>query len=201
MVEAFPGRMLFSRVGVSKLCFLLSLAFCAFLLLLIPGLQLPLRHVEIPKPQPHSRAPGGDAGRPGQLLGLTTALHLNVGAPATGDAGATPPSRTLRSGGGDASSSAAGSGGTVAGNEQNSFQALDGEARGAGPVGSHLRDQLQLADIFIAVKTTKKYHKSRLELLVQTWVSKAKEQVGNWQWTPLSLMVPFAMPSCSTGLY
>ncbi|XP_023646450.1 beta-1,3-N-acetylglucosaminyltransferase radical fringe [Paramormyrops kingsleyae] len=168
--------MLFSRVGVSKLCFLLSLAFCAFLLLLIPGLQLPLRHVEIPKPRPHSQSPAGDAGRPGQLLGLATGLHLNIRASAAGDTGATPPSRTLRSGEADSSSSAVGSGGTFARNGQNSLQALDGDARRAGPVRSHLRDQLQLGDIFIAVKTTKKYHKSRLDLLFQTWVSKAKEQ-------------------------
>uniref|UniRef100_A0A3Q3JD23 O-fucosylpeptide 3-beta-N-acetylglucosaminyltransferase n=1 Tax=Monopterus albus TaxID=43700 RepID=A0A3Q3JD23_MONAL len=38
------------------------------------------------------------------------------------------------------------------------------------------RDSLDLKDIFIAVKTTRKYHKTRLELLIQTWVSKAKEQ-------------------------
>ncbi|XP_069809794.1 beta-1,3-N-acetylglucosaminyltransferase radical fringe [Dendropsophus ebraccatus] len=35
---------------------------------------------------------------------------------------------------------------------------------------------LQIGDIFIAVKTTRKYHKSRLDLLLKTWISKAKEQ-------------------------
>lgn len=43
--------------------------------------------------------------------------------------------------------------------------------------GSRSRDPLELKDIFIAVKTTRKYHKSRLELLIQTWVSQAKDQV------------------------
>ncbi|XP_055085807.1 LOW QUALITY PROTEIN: beta-1,3-N-acetylglucosaminyltransferase radical fringe [Periophthalmus magnuspinnatus] len=33
-----------------------------------------------------------------------------------------------------------------------------------------------IEDVFIAVKTTRKYHKSRLELLSRTWVSKAKRQ-------------------------
>lgn len=46
--------------------------------------------------------------------------------------------------------------------------------------GFKSRDLLDLKDIFIAVKTTRKYHKSRMELLVQTWVSQAKEQVRRW---------------------
>jgi len=46
---------------------------------------------------------------------------------------------------------------------------------------SHTRSKdssLDLRDVFIAVKTTRKYHQSRLQLLAQTWVSRAKEQVG-----------------------
>ncbi|NXP11165.1 MFNG acetylglucosaminyltransferase, partial [Thinocorus orbignyianus] len=35
---------------------------------------------------------------------------------------------------------------------------------------------LTLGDIFIAVKTTKRFHQSRLELLLDTWISQAKEQ-------------------------
>lgn len=46
-------------------------------------------------------------------------------------------------------------------------------------LNSRSKEPLGLKDIFIAVKTTRKYHKSRLELLFQTWVSKAKEQVGH----------------------
>lgn len=48
---------------------------------------------------------------------------------------------------------------------------------GANFLSSRSREPLGPKDIFIAVKTTRKYHKSRLELLFQTWVSKAKEQV------------------------
>lgn len=38
------------------------------------------------------------------------------------------------------------------------------------------REPLSIEDVFIAVKTTRKYHKSRLELLIQTWISQAKAQ-------------------------
>lgn len=50
---------------------------------------------------------------------------------------------------------------------------------GAEILSSQSKEPLGLKDIFIAVKTTRKYHKSRLELLFQTWVSQAKEQVGH----------------------
>ncbi|XP_063817307.1 beta-1,3-N-acetylglucosaminyltransferase radical fringe [Pseudophryne corroboree] len=40
----------------------------------------------------------------------------------------------------------------------------------------HVKQPLQIEDLFIAVKTTKKYHKSRLDVLLQTWISQAKEQ-------------------------
>lgn len=46
-------------------------------------------------------------------------------------------------------------------------------------LSSRSKEPLGLKDIFIAVKTTRKYHKSRLELLFQTWVSEAMEQVGH----------------------
>ncbi|XP_077107519.1 beta-1,3-N-acetylglucosaminyltransferase radical fringe [Ranitomeya variabilis] len=39
-----------------------------------------------------------------------------------------------------------------------------------------LQEPLHLKDLFIAVKTTRKYHRRRLELLLQTWISQAKEQ-------------------------
>ncbi|MGH0126081.1 UNVERIFIED_CONTAM: hypothetical protein FKN15_016296 [Acipenser sinensis] len=39
-----------------------------------------------------------------------------------------------------------------------------------------VKEPLKQGDIFIAVKTTRKYHKSRLDLLFQTWISRAKEE-------------------------
>lgn len=53
------------------------------------------------------------------------------------------------------------------------------DAADAEFLSSRSNEPLGLKDVFIAVKTTRKYHKSRLELLLQTWVSKAKEQVGH----------------------
>uniref|UniRef100_A0A673V948 O-fucosylpeptide 3-beta-N-acetylglucosaminyltransferase n=1 Tax=Suricata suricatta TaxID=37032 RepID=A0A673V948_SURSU len=42
---------------------------------------------------------------------------------------------------------------------------------------SPLSPELQLQDVFIAVKTTRTFHHSRLELLLDTWVSRTREQV------------------------
>lgn len=39
---------------------------------------------------------------------------------------------------------------------------------------------IDLDDIFISIKTTKKYHDSRLKMLVKTWFQLAKEQVINF---------------------
>ncbi|XP_043570651.1 beta-1,3-N-acetylglucosaminyltransferase radical fringe-like isoform X3 [Chiloscyllium plagiosum] len=60
------------------------------------------------------------------------------------------------------------------------------DQRGPGPwekaaalpwdIAPHSRHNMQLSDIFIAVKTTRKYHKARLDLLYQTWISLVKEQ-------------------------
>lgn len=35
-------------------------------------------------------------------------------------------------------------------------------------------------DVFIAVKTTKKFHKARLELLLDTWISRNRDMVRGW---------------------
>lgn len=45
---------------------------------------------------------------------------------------------------------------------------------------SHRPPELQLRDVFIAVKTTRIFHRSRLELLLDTWVSRIREQVTSW---------------------
>uniref|UniRef100_A0A8C3T9T4 MFNG O-fucosylpeptide 3-beta-N-acetylglucosaminyltransferase n=1 Tax=Chelydra serpentina TaxID=8475 RepID=A0A8C3T9T4_CHESE len=44
------------------------------------------------------------------------------------------------------------------------------------PVSSSVRRGLELGEVFIAVKTTKRFHQTRLELLLDTWISKAKQQ-------------------------
>lgn len=40
--------------------------------------------------------------------------------------------------------------------------------------------ELQLQDVYIAVKTTRAFHHSRLDLLLDTWVSRTREQVTRW---------------------
>ncbi|XP_057243806.1 beta-1,3-N-acetylglucosaminyltransferase manic fringe isoform X2 [Malurus melanocephalus] len=44
------------------------------------------------------------------------------------------------------------------------------------PEGHRTEGNLTLGDIFIAVKTTKRFHQSRVELLLDTWISQASEQ-------------------------
>lgn len=70
-------------------------------------------------------------------------------------------------------------------------------------------EPLAPSDVFIAVKTTKKFHRARLDLLLETWISRHEEMVspvrlGKWageevpscpaggsiQWAPGCLSVP-----------
>lgn len=136
-----------ASLGVSKFCFLLSLAFCGFLLLAIPVLRPPACQVEPPKPRPQVR--------PAQTEPSSHAWFLEVSANETRLAG----ERDVTS---------------EDGNERTAVLGRDEEG---GPSGSRMLESLELKDIFIAVKTTKKYHRTRLELLIETWISKAKEQV------------------------
>lgn len=48
---------------------------------------------------------------------------------------------------------------------------------------------LTLGDIFIAVKTTKRFHQSRVELLLDTWISQASQQVSVWILTREEVLV------------
>ncbi|KAL2078439.1 hypothetical protein ACEWY4_026124 [Coilia grayii] len=154
-----------SHVGISKLCFLLSLALCAFVLLLIPTFQAPPRQGDRPppaprpQPRPHAKLPGARQGQlpPDGAHPNKTGQRVTLGtSPQTLGRGTAAKLRPLP---GDAPVPA------VAPAGQRRFS-----------LGSHSRDPLELKDIFIAIKTTKKYHKTRLELLFQTWVSQAKEQ-------------------------
>uniref|UniRef100_A0A3P9JF67 Beta-1,3-N-acetylglucosaminyltransferase n=1 Tax=Oryzias latipes TaxID=8090 RepID=A0A3P9JF67_ORYLA len=135
-----------ASVGVSKLCFLLSVVLCCLLLLLIPALQPPPQ-VDRPQPRPQVRP------------GHSRAAEVSAGAYSPGKRPS--PSKL--------------SGGSV--DEGELIRAKPTKAAKTGPFPrSRPQDKLELKDIFIAVKTTRKYHKSRLELLIQTWVSRAKEQ-------------------------
>ncbi|MED6239692.1 hypothetical protein ATANTOWER_009763 [Ataeniobius toweri] len=142
-----------ASVGVSKSCFLFSLAFCSLLLLFIPALQSPTQQLDPPQPRPqnksaparqsnHAKLPGGTIGAGG--------TNLAAGLSKTSEVQRTP----------------------VRTESPSPKRAVEVKISGSRPT-----DRLELKDIFIAVKTTRKYHRSRLELLIQTWVSQAKEQV------------------------
>lgn len=149
-------------VGVSKFCFLFSLVFCGLLLLLLPALQPPPRMMDLPQPRPQVR--------PAQ-----TGAPLHAGVPLVSRPAGEAYSATWLN-----RSSARLTKATGIDNPKSFMYSKDGAylgENGSGLPGSRSGDLLKLKDIFIAVKTTKKYHKSRLELLIQTWISKAKEQV------------------------
>ncbi|KAG9350310.1 hypothetical protein JZ751_026664 [Albula glossodonta] len=159
-----------SRVGISKLCFLLSLAFCAFLLLLIPTLQPQQRHSELPQPRPNTRTTGGRTGTASRHSSHTVAIPLQQ--PATRDSSAAPRGRTGEPKKPDTSAVRKAQSTSKRNNPPN----WSSDRYPTGPIRPHPGEKLELKDIFIAVKTTRKYHKSRLELLFQTWVSQAKKQ-------------------------
>ncbi|XP_036816627.1 beta-1,3-N-acetylglucosaminyltransferase radical fringe isoform X2 [Oncorhynchus mykiss] len=169
-----------SSMGVSKLCFLFSLALCA-LLLLIPTLQPSQHQGDLPRPRAHNKP----AWHPGRLV---VPLQADMGKVTVGrngidgdSMGQSTPRETNRTVDGDWVYTARRADTQGAGKHIDSQTGSDGDflhrtggVMGAG--GSRPRNPLELKDIFIAVKTTRKYHKSRLDLLFQTWVSKAKEQ-------------------------
>ncbi|XP_071781111.1 beta-1,3-N-acetylglucosaminyltransferase radical fringe [Centroberyx gerrardi] len=160
-----------ASVGISKLCFLCSLAFCGLLLLLIPAFQPPSRQGDLPQPRPHARparAGGGSANTLRHPGAPVVSVHAGETALATWLNGSTTETKVTRSGD-------QGPGRGTDSRKSPEGGALPG-GKGGGLAGSRSRDPLELKDIFIAVKTTRKYHKSRLELLFQTWVSRAKEQ-------------------------
>ncbi|XP_041938653.1 LOW QUALITY PROTEIN: beta-1,3-N-acetylglucosaminyltransferase radical fringe [Alosa sapidissima] len=151
-----------SHIGINKLCFLVSLALCAFLLLLIPTLQAPPRQGDRlpPPPRPHTK-PASAAGRlpsGGSARSNKTTVAHRVTLDESQQTRKESAGAEIRSLKGDAGAAAA---------------AAAAQRRYSG---SRSRDPLEPKDIFIAIKTTKKYHKTRLELLFQTWVSRAKEQ-------------------------
>lgn len=155
-------RMYTASLGVSKFCFLGSAAFCGFLLLLIPVFQPPTCPVGLPQPRPQVR--------PGQTDPSLDAWFLELSETAKETRFA------------DGQDRASAGNGEMAGNDAHKTTGNTKDEtvfglNGNGMPGSRTLEALELKDIFIAVKTTKKYHKTRLELLIQTWISQAKEQV------------------------
>lgn len=110
---------------------------------------------------PRGQPPAAPRRRPSPAAGPS-------GPPGPGGSGVPGTRAGWRGGaGGGPGAGAGGRGGGLAGSPQ------PGRKGRLGPAG----ERLELKDIFIAVKTTRKYHKSRLDLLLQTWISQARGQV------------------------
>ncbi|KAG7277007.1 hypothetical protein CRUP_001633 [Coryphaenoides rupestris] len=68
-----------ASVGVSKLCFLSSLALCALLLILIPALQAPQRRQgDLPQPRPIAGG-GGEEEEEEEEEGASSVLTIGGG--------------------------------------------------------------------------------------------------------------------------
>lgn len=153
-----------ASVGISKVCFLFSLALCGLLFLLIPALKPPAPQVDWPRPraqvrpqQPHLSDGAGVTLASGRLQNAESITRL-----VTGLAGQEDETKIMK-------------------DENNVLKRTGNLQENAGGLPKHRgHDLLILEDIFIAVKTTRKYHMSRLELLIKTWISQAKEHVKSF---------------------
>lgn len=150
-----------ASIGISKLCFLLSLALCGLLFLLIPALKPPAQQLDWPRPRAQVRPQ-----RP----------HLSNGVPAASDDSQNTTRLVISLAGHQALDKIEST------KEENQVPKRLGLKDTAGGLLRHRgQDLLILEDIFIAVKTTRKYHTSRLELLIKTWISQAKEHVRSFR--------------------
>uniref|UniRef100_A0A8D0L5F9 O-fucosylpeptide 3-beta-N-acetylglucosaminyltransferase n=1 Tax=Sphenodon punctatus TaxID=8508 RepID=A0A8D0L5F9_SPHPU len=166
--------MTISCIGLCKICFLSSVIFCAFLLLLIPKFQNPWRPRNYP--QPHPPPPFNASCKsaiPLQHVDSSTTDHLDGEGNDIAHAMKDGPIERW--------------GDYILGTGRSSMKLkeLDGSPSSPlhvvpkdhlGPTTNSIKENLDLKDIFIAVKTTRKYHKTRLNLLFQTWISQATGQ-------------------------
>ncbi|XP_065271752.1 beta-1,3-N-acetylglucosaminyltransferase radical fringe isoform X1 [Emys orbicularis] len=166
--------MTLSCIGLSKICFLLSVTFCAFLLLLIPKFQTTWRHRGYPQPRPP---------HPFNASCKSEFHHPQAEPSSTGhlDSEGTDIAHSVK----DETVEKWGDYSLRAGGSSLKLEEQDGSPTSPlqtmlkdhhGPAGDSIKENLELKDIFIAVKTTRKYHKTRLDLLFQTWISQAKRQ-------------------------
>lgn len=153
-----------ASIGISKLCFLFSLALCGLLFLLIPALKPPAQQLDWPRPRAQVRPQ-----RPRLSNGVSAASDDSQKAEST--------TRLVISLAGQKALDE-----TENTKDENYVPKRSGDLQGtAGGLLRHRgHDLLKLEDIFIAVKTTRKYHTSRLELLIKTWISQAKEHVRSF---------------------
>ncbi|XP_069786309.1 beta-1,3-N-acetylglucosaminyltransferase radical fringe isoform X2 [Narcine bancroftii] len=178
------------RAASSRLCFLLALTLCTSLLLLV-GLQQWGRHdLQLANPGQPFREPPGRFGHASRQRGSLQKKQRAGAAPGRSDASPSTaaqrgpswhqnvqPARLLR-----ARVQGKGPVSDPAGREQAAPPSEEEAALMLWDVPLHDRytgsgkHKMQLADIFIAVKTTRKYHQARLNLLFQTWISLVQNQ-------------------------
>lgn len=161
-------RMNFSCLGLSKICFLVSVIFCTFLLLFIPKTKTPWRPRIYPQPRtpPLFNAtcdkqfalPGIEHAQQKHPTHTTDITHFE-------DNGNVEDWRAYILGRENPDEKPGGP--TDNSEEHKSFL--------TSSINSS-KDALEFEDLFIAVKTTRKYHKTRLDLLLKTWISRAKQQ-------------------------
>lgn len=164
-----------SCIRLSKICFLLSVIFCAVLLLLIPKFQTSWRPRNYPQPRPpvvFNASSKTDV--PLQHVESSSIDHLEDEThsivPLVKEDLVEKWSHYITDTGRS----------KVKGNRRMNVSPVNPLHNVAndhvGPVEVSPKEKLELKDIFIAVKTTRKYHKTRLNLLFQTWISQAKGQ-------------------------
>ncbi|KAJ7315945.1 hypothetical protein JRQ81_002107 [Phrynocephalus forsythii] len=165
--------MSFSCIRLSKICFLLSVIVCAVLLLLLPKFQTSWRFRSYPQPSPLIVF-NDSSKRDVQLQQVESSSVDNL------DEEANNIMPLVKAGLLEEWSSYSKD------TERSNLKAdVNTNARPNDHVHNvwtdHVeppeisgKERLELKDLFIAVKTTRKYHKTRLNLLFQTWISKAK---------------------------
>lgn len=163
-----------SCLRFSKICFLLSVIFCAVLLLLIPKFQANWRPRSYPQPHPPVFSASNKSEVQSQQAESSSVDNLNdetnnivpfvkeeliqEWSPHVIDTGRS----------------------TLKANSKMNDSPVNPWYSGVnhvGPDNVSAKEKLELKDIFIAVKTTRKYHKTRVNLLFQTWISEAQGQV------------------------
>ncbi|XP_053150568.1 beta-1,3-N-acetylglucosaminyltransferase radical fringe isoform X2 [Hemicordylus capensis] len=167
--------MSFSCIRLSKICFLLSVIFCAVLLLLIPKFQASWRPRNYPQPHPppvFNVSSKSDI--PLQQVESSSVDHLEDEAnnivPSVREELLKKWNRYII----DTGRSNLKANRKI--NDSPTYPFHNVVKDHVGLVEVSAKEKLDLKDIFIAVKTTRKYHKTRLSLLFQTWISQAKGQ-------------------------
>ncbi|XP_029454909.1 beta-1,3-N-acetylglucosaminyltransferase radical fringe [Rhinatrema bivittatum] len=158
----------FSWIGFSKLCFLLSVTFCTLLLFLISQFHIPWRLRHYPPP-----VFNGNCERNCTLPQLQS-IDSKLSSDSSDDIASFGDDKNPEKWRGYSLRTATSH--FKFGNlHTNPSSPLEGVLKNTS-VSSSGKEVLELEDIFIAVKTTRKYHKARLDLLIKTWISRAKQQ-------------------------